>query len=54
MNDKLFTMRLPSELLDRIDVWRLKQPTWPSLAAAMRVLIERGLAESLDLPRAPD
>jgi hypothetical protein len=43
MNDPRFEMRIPAELLARVDEWRQRQTVPPTRAAAMRHLIECGL-----------
>ncbi len=44
-NAKQTYLRIPPELLDRIDAFRRKQPIRPSLTETIRGLIERGLLE---------
>lgn len=42
-------LRLPPDLLDRIERWRNQQPVPPTKAAAIRHIIEAGL-DALDRP----
>lgn len=44
MATERFEMRLPPELIARIDDWRRLQPDLPSRAEAIRRLVERALA----------
>ena len=44
MAPERFEMRIDSELLDRLDVWRASEDDAPSRAEAVRRLIEAGLA----------
>jgi hypothetical protein len=44
MQDERFDMRISAERLARVDEWRLRQPATPTRAAAIRYLIELGLA----------
>ena len=38
IQDRLFQMRLSGEFLERLDLWRRKQPDQPSRAEAIRRL----------------
>jgi hypothetical protein len=50
MRENRFEMLIAPELLARVDEWRQRQTVPPTRAAAMRYLIERGLAEPADHP----
>jgi hypothetical protein len=39
-------LRLPPEMLDRIERWRQRQPAPPTKATAIRYIMELGLAEA--------
>jgi hypothetical protein len=41
--DPMMGFRAPPELRDAVDKWRKRQPGRPSLAEAIRQLLERGL-----------
>jgi hypothetical protein len=47
MRDERFEMRVPRELLARVDEWRQEQTVPPTRAAAMRYLIEQGLKNEI-------
>ena len=45
-----FEMRLDEKVLERVDVWRARQPDLPSRAESMRRLIDIGLDPTSDKP----
>ena len=46
MKGERFEMRVPAELLARLDEWRKLQPAPPTRAAAIRRFLEIGLEKS--------
>lgn len=43
IQDRPFQMRVSEEFLESVDRWRVKQPDQPSMAEAIRRLVELGL-----------
>lgn len=48
MNDERIDMRLPHELMERLDEWRQRQVAQPSRSAAARALIEMALGRQTE------
>lgn len=46
LKSRRFEMRFDSDMIERIDGWRAKQPGLPPRAEAIRRLVEQGLKAS--------
>jgi hypothetical protein len=53
-NDKIFQMRTSEAFLTLLDDWRRSQPTIPSRAEAIRLLVEKAIREDKALGKPAD